>query len=435
MSARAAHPTTTLSTPLAGPSAACGLDFGTSNSTLAVPAGNGVDLVPLEGEEATLPSAIFFDFEAHRPRFGRAAMAAYVAGTEGRLMRSLKSVLGTSLIDEDTQLQTRRIPLHRVIEMVVRHVKTTAEERLGGELTAVVHGRPVHFVDGDAAADARAEDSLLGIARAAGFTDVSFQFEPIAAALHHEAQLDREEVALIADIGGGTSDFSIVRLGPDRVGRPDRADDILANDGLRLGGTDLDRLLSLETVMPHLGYRSALLTKGLLTPNQWYVDLATWARINQLYLPGVLAEVRRTTREAAHPRLLERLATVLEHHLGHALAMKVEGAKIALSDGRGVEIDLGAVEPGLTVPASRGALAAAIADPVARLDAMVRSCLVQAGLARGQVDTVFLTGGTTLLPAVRQAVTAALPEARVVEGDRFGAVGLGLAIEAQRRYG
>lgn len=413
----------------------CGLDFGTSNSTLAVQAGNSTRLMPLEGDDLTLPSAIFFDFEAHQPRFGRAAVQAYVAGTEGRLMRSLKSVLGTSLINEDTQLQTRRIPLHSVIEMVVRHIKATAEAACGRELTRVVHGRPVHFVDGDDEADQRAEDSLLGIARAAGFKDVAFQFEPIAAALHYESQIEREEVALIADIGGGTSDFSIVRIGPDRARRADRLDDILANDGLRIGGTDIDRLLSMETVMPHLGFRSPLATKGLLTPNQWYVDLATWAKINLLYHPAVLAEVRRTARQAVHPRLLERLATVLEHQLGHALAMKVEEAKIALSSARTFDIDLSMVEPGLEAPATRGRLAEAIADPVNRLAAMVQGCLVQAGLKPNQVDAVFLTGGSTLLPAVRDAICAEVPEARVVEGDKFGAVGLGLALDAARKFG
>ncbi|ACI99936.1 Hsp70 family protein [Rhodospirillum centenum] len=413
----------------------CGLDFGTSNSTLGTLVGNRIELVPLENGEPTLPSALFFDFEAHRPRFGRAAVAAYVAGVEGRLMRSLKSVLGTGLIDEDTQLLSRRIGFREVIGLLVGHVRSTAEAAAGRPLDSVVHGRPVHFVDGDPAADARAETALADIARAAGFRHVSFQYEPIAAALSYESTVGREQVALIADIGGGTSDVSIVRIGPDRAGRPDRADDILANGGVRLGGTDFDRLLSLETLMPALGYRAPLRTKGLLTPNHWYVDLATWSKINFLYVPSVLAAVRRLEPEAVTPALLRRLATVLEHHLGHALAIKAEGAKIELSGGRSVEIDLDAVEAGLTVPASRGQLVTAIAEPVARLGALVRDCLAQAGLRPEQVNAVFLTGGSTLLPAVRGAILAELPAAEPVEGDKFGAVGHGLALEAARRYG
>ncbi|HYE48801.1 MAG TPA: Hsp70 family protein, partial [Azospirillaceae bacterium] len=208
----------------------CGLDFGTSNSTIGIAAGNRLDLAPLEDGQPTLPSAIFFDFEqATAPRFGRAAMAAYVSGTEGRLMRSLKSVLGTGLIDEDTLLLTRRIGFREVIALVVRHLKAKAEAAAGRPIDAVVHGRPVHFVDGNPAADARAQAALEEIARGCGFRHVSFQYEPIAAALHYESQIAAEEVALIADIGGGTSDFSIVRLSPERARRAERADDILAN--------------------------------------------------------------------------------------------------------------------------------------------------------------------------------------------------------------
>ncbi len=413
---------------------ACGLDFGTSNTTLGTIHGNGVALAALEGGDTTLPSAVFFDFEEQRPVFGRAAMAAYVTGAEGRLMRSLKSVLGTPLIDEDTLLQSRRIGFRQVIGLFVNHAKTVAEAALGRELTHVVHGRPVHFVDGDPEADARAENALRWIAQDAGFKEISFQYEPIAAALHYEMQTVREEVALIADIGGGTSDFSIVRIGPERAGRADRAADILANDGVRIGGTDFDRLLSLEAVMPHLGFKAPL-HGNLITPNGWYHDLATWAKINFLYTPATLAEVRRVKARAVRPRLLERLETVLTRHLGHTLAMRVEAAKIALSAERAHDIDLSPVEPGLDAPATRGRLAEAIAEPVDRLAAMVRSCLSQAGLAATQVDAVFLTGGSTLLPAVRTAITGEVPTAKVVEGDKFGAVGLGLTLEAARRYG
>jgi hypothetical chaperone protein len=413
----------------------CGLDFGTSNSTLGAAGGDGAALVALEGDSTTLPSAIFFDFRTAAPLIGRAAIAAYVRGDDGRFMRSLKSVLGTDLIDQDTLLDRSRIGFREVLARLVGGIKLRAETRLGHALDAVVHGRPVHFVDGDEAADRRAEAALEAIARAAGFHDVSFQYEPIAAALDYERQVDREQIALIADIGGGTSDFSIVRLGPDRRGRPDRMTDILANDGIRIGGTDFDRLLSLAALMPLLGYQSPMLRPGLLAPNFYFTDLSTWAKINFLYTPQIRQELAQVRRESARPELIGRLITVVEHQLGHRLAMTVERAKIKLSDSTAVRAPLDWIEAGLTATLPRRRFEAATAALAAGIGAMIDRCLGDAGLPEAAIDAVFLTGGSTLLPNVRRAILARLPHARPVDGDKFGSVGLGLTLEAAIRYG
>src|SRR6195952_2768426 len=220
----------------------CGLDFGTSNTTLGTIDDQTPVLAPLEAGQTAIPSAIFYEVDG-AVLIGRNAIAAYVDGAPGRLMRSLKSVLGTSLIDETTQLGRERTSFRDVIAYYLGAVKRRAEQALDRELRDVVHGRPVHFVDNAPDADRKAEQTLRSIAREIGFDDVTFQFEPIAAALDYERQISSEEVALIADIGGGTSDFSIARLGPDRHGKADRSADILANDGVRIGGTHFDRPL------------------------------------------------------------------------------------------------------------------------------------------------------------------------------------------------
>jgi hypothetical chaperone protein len=413
----------------------CGLDFGTSNSTLGTHGPDGLALVALEGDSTTLPSAIFFDFRTARPLIGREAIQAYVRGQDGRFMRSLKSVLGTDLIDQDTLLDTHRIGFRDVLVRLVGAIKARAETVIGAPLDSVVHGRPVHFVDGDAEADRRAEAALEEIARGAGFRHVSFQYEPIAAALDYERQVVREEIALIADIGGGTSDFSIVRLGPARRGRPDRADDILANDGIRIGGTDFDRLLSLKAVMPHLGYQSPMTRPGLLAPNGYFTDLSSWARINFLYAPRVRAELMQVERESARPDLIGRLIAVVEHQLGHRLAMTVERAKIALSASKAIKLPLDWIEPSLAAVVSRNNFATATSDLAGSIGRMVRTCLADAGLAPQAIDAVFLTGGSTLLGNVRHAILDEVPAARIVEGDKFGSVGLGLTLEAALRYG
>ncbi|GJD59404.1 Hsp70 family protein [Methylobacterium dankookense] len=414
--------------------AACGLDFGTSNTTLGRVVGGRPELVPLEGRHLTVPSAIFFA-PGREPVIGRAAMEAYVEGVPGRLMRSLKSVLGTGLIEETTPLGRERLRFRDVIARYLAAVKARAESAAGTEFDTVVHGRPVHFVDGDPAGDRRAEDTLREIATSVGFRHVSFQYEPIAAALDYEQGVRQEEIALIADIGGGTSDFSIVRLSPERHARAERADDILANDGVRIGGTDFDRMLSLGTVMPLMGLGSPMRRGDLAVPNAYFHDLATWSSINRLYNPKTLREIEETRRDAARPELIDRLYGVVEGERGHGLALAVEGAKITASDTGAAEIDLAFVERGLSASVDRASLDAQTGTLASRIAERVGRCLAQAGLGPDRIDALFLTGGSTGLPHVRAGLTACLPRARVVEGDTFGSVGIGLTVEAARRVG
>ena len=415
--------------------ASCGLDFGTSNTTLGVATGDGPVLCRLEGDERTLPSAIFFRPDGSA-LIGRAAIAAYVEGHEGRLMRSLKSVLGSSLLDETTRLGRRRTGFREVIRRYIAAVKARAEEGLGRELTAVVHGRPVHFVDGDAEADRRAEAALATIAHEVGFREVVFQFEPIAAALDYERQIGREEIALIADIGGGTSDFSIVRIGPERRRSTERGEDILANTGVRVGGVDFDRVLSLKRLMPHLGLGSPMLRRELAVPSRYFHELAAWHSINRLYDPAVIAELRQVRRQAAEPERLDRLIQVIAEERGHALAGAVEAAKIALAATEAAAIPLPWLADGpFDAAVDRPGLAEATAGLADRIAGCIDAALTMAGLPAAAIDALFLTGGSTRLAHVRAAIAAAVPEARVVEGDTFGSVGAGLAIEAGLRFG
>lgn len=412
----------------------CGLDFGTSNTTLGTIEGDAPILAELEAGETTIPSAIFYEVDG-AVLIGRNAIAAYVDGAPGRLMRSLKSVLGTSLIDETTRLGRERTSFRDVIAYYLGAVKRRAEQTTGLELRDVVHGRPVHFVDNAPDADRKAEETLRQIAREVGFDDVTFQFEPIAAALEYERQISAEEVALIADIGGGTSDFSIVRLGPERHAKANRASDILANDGVKIGGTDFDRQLSLGVVMPLFGFGSAMVRAGLDVPSSYFHDFATWSSINRMYEPRVLADIRQVRREATEPELLDRLIRVVEEQRGHTLAMEVEEAKIALSDKRQADIPLEWVMPGLNAAISRPDLVSHTSQLAVRIAARIKNCLTQAGLGPKDIDAVFLTGGSVRLAHVRNAIKKAVPSARLVEGDTFGAVGKGLTLEALRRYG
>ena len=415
---------------------ACGLDFGTSNSAIGIVRGGAPVLAPAEGSATLIPSAVFFDYETRgRILFGAEAIDTYIGQTEGRLMRALKSILGSPLIDEKTALGYRQIALTEVVEIFIRHLKAKAEAFAGHEISAVVHGRPVRFVDDDNAADARAQSVLADIAHRAGFRDVSFVYEPIAAAYHYEETANDEEIVLIADIGGGTSDFSVIRIGPERRARPDRTDDILANAGERIGGTDFDRLLSLATVMPLLGMGTQLVSKNLPMPKSLYFELATWSLINFAYTRKNEREVGELVADSRSPEKVARLLKTLQRRLGHRIAFAVEDAKIALSDNDATDIALAFLETGLEARATRAGFDKANHAKTWRLTSLATECIRDAGLNPDAVSTIFFTGGSSRVPAVRSAIAAAAPSARAAAGSDFLSVALGLTREAQRRYG
>jgi hypothetical chaperone protein len=416
----------------------CGLDFGTSNSTLALHANGRAFLCPLEGEAVTLPSAVFYDFEDHSVRFGRDAVRTYVEGAEGRLLRALKSVLGSALIEETTLIQRKRVAMRAIIGMFIRHLKRTAEQHLdrielAGPLDSVVLGRPVRFVDDDDAADARAEAELISAAKAEGFRHVETQLEPIAAALAYEETLGHEELSLIVDLGGGTSDFVVARLSPERSKRADRTADILGRSGIHIAGTDFDRRLSIDRVMPHLGYDVRLGEKRLPMPQHLFHDLATWHKIPFLYTSENLHYLRSIVLTADEPELLRRLIDVIAHRNGHRIAGDVEAAKIALSDAARTAFTL-PIDPPVSVELARPDVDRAVHDDTTRLIATIDRCCRLAAVRPEAIESVFLTGGSTGIPAVRNRILAHLPKARPVAGDMFGSVGLGLAIDAARRF-
>lgn len=410
-----------------------GIDFGTSNSTVSLADQTRSWLIPLEGDEVTLPSAVFWEADGAPPQFGRAAIAAYVSGEDGRLMRGLKSTLGSSLIDERTVVGGRAVSFVDVLSRFFGQMRKQLDAAAAG-MTKVVLGRPVHFVDDDAAADSKAQAVLEQIARAHGFAEVLFQYEPIAAALQYEQGVQAEELVLIVDIGGGTSDFSVVRVSPDRARAADRAADILANDGIRVGGTDFDRLLSLAEVMPHLGYLTTTGRGKAIMPRHYYLDLATWHRINFLYTQRVAADLKALTAEADRPELLARMVRVVAGRHGHALAMEVEAAKIALSQAESTRITLKELAGGPNPVIRREAFEAAVDAPVERIRARIAKVLVEAGVSADQIGTVFMTGGSSGLPVLRGAVAAALPGVAIATGDMLGSVGAGLALDARRRF-
>lgn len=415
-----------------------------------------MQLVPLEGEHLSMPTAVFYCTDRddlpsgvhHVPRgqaglpraFGRAAVATYVEGYEGRLMRSMKSILGTAMVNQTTEMGNGHgVKYLDIITDYLRHLRERAQATTGQEVNQAVIGRPVFFVDDEPERDAQAQASLADAAQAVGFKEVAFQYEPIAAAFDHEQHATQEEHVLVVDIGGGTSDFSVVRVGPKRMKKLDRRSDILASHGIHIAGTDFDRHVSLATIMPTLGYGAfgpeLPGQAGKPVPSRVYLDLTTWHLINTVYQPQRVAELRNMVDFYGNPLHHSRLMHTLQERLGHALLGQAEAAKIALAEGGHTTIDLARIATGLSVTFDSTQATQALAHDV--------NCIVQcgldtvrmAGLQPPDIDALFFTGGSTGLKLLTDPLEAAFAQARVVRGDRMGSVATGLGLMAQRVFG
>jgi len=419
----------------------CAVDFGTSNSAVALPTSTSVELVELEPGHNSMPTAMFYaveglaSFEDPQLHYGRAAVAAYVEGVEGRLMRSMKSILGSALASQATDVGGgRTVRYLDVIGGYLQHLRSMAQARAGQTLTQVVLGRPVFFVDGEPQRDAAAQVALEQAARAAGFADVAFQYEPIAAALDFETTVQSEQLVLVADIGGGTSDFSLVRVGPGLRQRVDRRGDILANYGVHIAGTDFDRQLELAYLLPHCGYRGRG-PGGREVPSKVYFDLATWHLINTVYSQGRMAELQHMQGFYSDLRQHARLMSVVRQRLGHTLIGQAEAAKIAVAEAGKTVLDLGALEDGLHSAINEPEAMQLIAADLDLIAAAADETMVQAGVPHARVDALYFTGGSTGLAPLRARIAARFAQAQVIHGDRFASVARGLGQHAQRVFG
>ncbi|MFN3647074.1 MAG: Hsp70 family protein [Gemmobacter sp.] len=402
------------------------IDFGTSNTAVAVLEGGRPRLLPIEGGAATLPTAVFLPAGGGAMRIGAAAAEALIAGEDGRYMRALKSVLGTALFHEPRLIGRQRRTLADIVTAFLAGLKSRAEAAAGRRFDRVLSGRPVHFHTAAPDRDAAAEADLRACYLAAGFAQVEFALEPEAAALASPAPRRPGGLGLIVDIGGGTSDFSVFRTGGDGVR-------ILGSHGIRLGGTDFDHAVSMAHAMPLLGLGGQLrrsLGDGLLpVPQAIYVDLSTWAMIPFLYTAETQRAVADLQRHALDPVPMRRLARVIGDHLGHDLAFAVERGKIAANSGlRGAGIDMGMVEPGLSVPVTPGSLNAALQPQRAPLEGALRETLFRAAVAPAEIDTVVLVGGSSLMALVESEARAVCPQARIERSEVFTAVADGLAL-------
>tara|TARA_R110000787_G_scaffold68753_1_gene153500 strand:- start:542 stop:1807 length:1266 start_codon:yes stop_codon:yes gene_type:complete len=420
---------------MAALSSTLGIDFGTSNSAAGVALGGVPCLIDIEQGQQTLPTAVFFDFDEKRIVYGRPAQAALIGGDEGRYMRALKSLLGTSLMRESRMLLGKRMDFVAIVGRFLAEIKARAEAATGQKFDRALSGRPVMFHSADAVRNAQALVDLTDCYHAGGFKDVRFMPEPDAAALANRAYLNPGDLGLIVDIGGGTSDFTLFRQ------QGDAGIDILASNGLRLGGTDFDRELSLAHVMPHLGMGSDI--KHMfggdthVAPQSIFADLATWQKIPFLYTRETRRTAEDLARHAMQPELLARLVTVLEDELGHDLAFSVEAGKIAANDPDGTsppEIKLDMLERGLSLPLPAAMMAATLAEMAGKIGETARETVAKAGLNSDDVSRLIFVGGSSLMGVVDASLRRAFPKAEVHQAAALTGVVDGLALAAATAF-
>ncbi len=305
----------------------CGLDFGTSNSSMGFLKNNQIKLTEFEKRTTYIPSSIFFEFDEERPYFGGEAKKRYIDGKEGRMIWSPKNALGTNLILEKTQVKDKSLFFKEIIGLIIKNIKDRCEAQAQQNMTSIVVGRPVFYNDKDRKLDADAQNAMLEILKTLGFQNVEFEYEPIAAATHYEQSIEVEELALIVDMGGGTSDFTIAKLNKRETSAENK---ILSIGGVHIAGTNFDRRLSLKSLMPELGLHSTYRTlegKWSPIPPTLHKDMATWHKIGFCYNKNNINYVKDKIYCSDSPDKFERLLQTLEQRLGHNLAIAVEQAK------------------------------------------------------------------------------------------------------------
>ncbi|MDE1152358.1 MAG: Hsp70 family protein [Micavibrio sp.] len=411
----------------------CGIDFGTSNSALAVVADGNVQLVRVDEDSQTMPSAIFYH-EDGTAVYGRGAIASFTSGDSGRFMRSFKRTLGTELLEYGAIINGKLKKYDQIIAGFIRHLKLRAESSLGIDLDNVVMGRPVHFVDNNTEADRCAQNQLEKIARLVGFKHIEFQFEPIAAAFAHEQKVIGEKITLVVDIGGGTSDFTIIRLSEASVHKLDRKEDILSCVGGRVGGNDFDRDFCLRSFMPILGYGTTYGTKGMEVPISPFFDMSEWSKINSLYVPKVLKNLREIYIDSHSQKTFGRFVRAVEERAGHKVLSTVESAKIDLTDKYEIQEKLEFLEDGLEIILTRDGFEQTIMHHIETIGKWIDNCLREASVAEEHIQLVILTGGTTEIPLLQKIVKDRFPHADISGSDKLSSVGLGLGYDGARRF-
>jgi hypothetical chaperone protein len=424
---------------------AVGIDFGTTNSTVARAIGQSqVELVPfptLTGDTFSYRSVLYVEqikksgSTQTKTWTGPGAIEHYLAAeNKGRLIQSLKSYLSDRTLT-GTAVFGRQRTVEELISRILGDLRRHAEGRFSIPVTYAMVGRPVRFVGSETQ-----EDETFALSRLrdaftqAGFERIDFEMEPVAAAYAYESTLDHDELILIGDFGGGTSDFSLLHVGPGVRKRGRRPEDLLGNSGVGLAGDAFDARIVRKLVSPALGSDSFArsLNKVLPAVPAWiYANLERWHYLSFLRTSNVMEILKSARLRALEPEKIEALITLIDEDLGYQLHQAVQRVKYELSRADHAQFHFRDGSMDLNIAVTRGEFESWIAEDLQTVENCIESLLKASGIDRRQVDRVFLTGGTSLVPAVRRIFAARFGEDRIRTGDEFVSVARGLALRAE----
>ena len=429
-----------------------GIDFGTTNSSIALAWPDGVvELVSFPTALGTTESFRSVLYLEQRKQAGRAQVRGFTgpaaiehyleAEHKGRLIQSLKSYL-TSRTLTTTEVFGRRYSIEELIARILTDLRLNAERQFGEPIRHATVGRPVRFVGSDGPEDDDfASERLRKAFLSAGFESVTFEMEPIAAAYAYESTLDHDELILIGDFGGGTSDFSLLHVGPAVRARGRTAKDLLGNSGLGLAGDSFDARIVRKLVSPALGSDSFERSYALASDRRanlipavpaWiYANLERWHYLSFLKTRNVAEILKSARARAQEPDKIEALINLVEEDLGYQLHQAVQRLKMELSRQESAEFWFRDGSMDIVAEVSRLDFEGWIADDLEALERCVDSLLTSSTIAARDIDRVFLTGGTSFVPAVRRIFEKRFTAKRVRTGNEFTSVARGLALRAQ----
>lgn len=426
-------------------SASFGIDFGTSNSAVALAEGANVRLVEWRvpevlsgavdgmgagpGRSSTLPTVIFAPEHERGLLVGHEAIARYLyAGFEGRFIQSIKAFLPQASFT-GTAIRGRHYAIEEIVASFLTRLKEGAELALGQKLEGpLVFGRPARF-SADPEADRLAEERLRRAIGMAGFGDFEFVIEPVAAALAYEATLAHDEVVFVADLGGGTTDFTLMQVGPGHRGRGRRGAGILASGGLSVAGDAFDGQIVEAQLFEPFGRGTTYRAFGAETPVPHWIfqKLKRWNHVSFLKSKKYLDFLREVHGTCDRPEAIGRLIRIVDEDLGYLMFRAVERAKRTVHGGGATRIADEANDLPIDEPMNVAQFAGAVTPLLEEIKATALAVLADAQLEPKAVDAVFLTGGTSLIPEVRQTFAQLFGAERLRSHGTFTSVVDGLA--------